>query len=52
MWCEAILKELNLLGSIGRGCNSVSEDTRPEYDWSFYVRYNGVDPTRYKVELR
>ena len=51
-WREAILEELNMFGSIGKGRAQMNEDSRPTYDWSFYVWYNGVDPTRYKAELR
>ena len=51
-WREAILEELSMLGSIGKGCAQINEDPRPTYDWSFYVWYNGVDPTQYKAELR
>ena len=47
-WREAILEELNMLGSIGKGCAQINKDPRPTSDWSFYVWYNGVDP---KAEL-
>ena len=51
-WREAILAELELLGSIGRSMAMINDDPRPTYDWNFYVWYNGVDPTKYKAELR
>ena len=50
-WRKAILDELELLGSISRSLSMINDDPRPTYDWTFYVWYNGVDPTKYKDEL-
>ena len=51
-WREAILAELELLGSIGRSLSMINDDPCRTVDWTFYVLYNGVDPTKYIAELR